>query len=74
MLSDDEKILPVIVQVNDNLMEEDEKFIIQAGGTIKSKLSIINSYGTELTARSIKDLTANPRIKKIYYDGEIQAI
>lgn len=74
MLSDDEKILPVIVQVNDNLIEEDEQIIIQAGGTVKSKLSIINSYGVELTARAIKDLIANPRIKKIYYDGEVQAI
>ncbi len=74
MLSDDEKILPVIVQVNDTIMEEDEKLIIQAGGTVKSKLSIINSYGVELTAKAIKDLIANPRIKKIYYDGEVQAI
>mgnify|MGYP000879228755 CR=1 FL=1 len=74
MLSDDEKILPVIVQVNDNLMEEDEKMILQAGGTVKSKLSIINSYGAELTVKAIKDLIANPRIKKVYYDGEVQAI
>ncbi len=74
MLSDDEKVLPVIVQLKDNLMEEDEKIIIHAGGTVKSKLSIINSYGVELTAKAIKDLIANPRIKKIYYDGEVQAI
>ncbi|HPZ10505.1 MAG TPA: hypothetical protein PL110_20615 [Candidatus Eremiobacteraeota bacterium] len=75
MVSEDENnIFPVIIQVNGNLIEEDEKIIFEAGGTIKSKLAIINSYATELSVKSIKDLTRNGRIKKIYYDGEVHAI
>jgi hypothetical protein len=69
MLSQDGgNVLPVIVQMNGSLMDNDEELI---GGTIKNRLSIINSYSTELSVKSIKELSSNHRIKKIYYDGEV---
>jgi len=71
---DASKVYPVIVQVNDSLVDSDENIIKEAGGNVKSRLSIINSYAAELDSQAIMSLTENSRIKKIFYDGEVFAI
>ena len=71
---DSNKVFPIIVQVNDELTDTDESIIKEIGGVVKARLSIINSFSTELDMESIKKLAENPRIKKIYYDGEVFAI
>lgn len=69
-----DNLLPVIVQLNTSISDTDENIIKEAGGSVKRKLHIINSYATELTVDAIKALVDNPRIKKIYYDGEISIV
>jgi len=70
----EDRTLPVIVQFNGGFTNNDEMLIINIGGSIKNRLSIINSYSADLTVKAIKTLSLNPGIKKIYYDGEVRIL
>ena len=68
------QVLPVIIQTTDGLKEEDKEILRTLGGKLKDDLYIINAFSAELPAKALASLVLSPRVTRIYYDAEIQAI
>lgn len=72
--NDNDQVLPLIIQTIDGFKEEDKKVILSLGGKVKDDLYIINAFSADLPLKTLSSLVLSPRITRIYYDAQVQAI
>jgi len=68
------QIISVIIQTVDGLQNEDKQLLASVGGKIKDNLYIINAFSADVSTTNLSSLVLSPRVVKIYYDAQIQAI
>lgn len=68
--------IPVIIQLDNvetqNLSTRDLSSL--TGCAVKRKLSAINSVSAQVSEKTLKDLVANNKVKKIWYDSEVRTV
>jgi hypothetical protein len=69
----DEPLLRVIIQTYDGCKEEEDKKLVKSlGGEYLFDLPIIDSFVAKLPKNSIKLLSLNKRVKKVYFDKPVK--
>jgi hypothetical protein len=71
---DKKQSIPVIIQTIDGIQEEDRPIILALGGKIKRDLHIINAFSVDISLDALPSLVLNPRIQRIFYDAQVQAL
>jgi len=70
----EKRVVPIIVQTEDGLKNEDRQIMATLGGKVKDDLYIINAFSADLNASALSSLILSPRIKRIFYDAEVRAV
>jgi serine protease AprX len=70
----EKRVVPVIVQTEDGLKNEDRQVMATLGGKVKDDLYIINAFSAEINASALSSLILSPRIRRIFYDAEVRAV